>query len=293
MLFPAVSYILTFIKKIWSVLFLLFLILFPCTVFSQSLCDDITMETISRHLAMPGTAKIVEKHDRGSVCEVILRTRDALAPVYVTRDSVLIGQLFQNRQSITRNTVETLKQTAKKEQEEMARQKAIRDQYRKDFFRKNLAGLEKCVAITLASKENPGKKTDPVYIITDPGCSHCKSSLKYLEKLSSEYGICVKIIIYPILGDESKAMAAKAVCQKFSYEDYLEMKAPLKSFSPCKEGIDFMENTMRFLEKADIDSVPVMIGNKASWIVEGNRTAQVADYLNLEGNKEKDSPPGI
>ncbi len=164
---------------------ILIFVFLPCTVFARSVCDDITMETISRHLAMPGTAKIIQKNDRGSLCEVILRTRDALAPMYVTQDFLLIGQLFQDRQAVTQKTVEALKLTAQKEQEEIARQKAIQEKYRKDFLRSRISQLEKCVCITLRPE---GKIMDQVYIITDPGCSHCKNALKELGKLSVESG---------------------------------------------------------------------------------------------------------
>ncbi len=246
-----------------GILILIFVSL-PWPAFAQSVCHDITLETISRHLAMPGTAKIIQKHDRGSVCEVILRTRDSLAPLYVAQDFVLIGQLFQDRQPITQKTVEALKHTAQKEQEEISRQKAIQEKYRKDFLRSRISQLEKCVCITLRPE---GKIMDQVYIITDPGCSHCKNALKELRKLSVESGIMVNLIIAPILGDQSRSMAAHAVCKKFSYEEYLEMKMPLKLPLACKAGKEYIKNTLAFLEKADINSVPMIIGNKASWIV--------------------------
>ncbi len=286
MFFSAVSYIFSFRTKLLTGIFLLS-VLSPSTGFAQSVCHDISMETISRHLAMPGTAKILEKHDRGSICEVILRTSDSLAPVYVNQDFVLIGQLFQDRQPVTRHTLEALKETAKKEREQMARQKAVQAKHRKHFLSARISELEECVSITLAPKEPSGKPSgkpsEPVYIITDPGCSHCKSALKYLAKLSLEYGIAVKMIIYPILGDESKKMAVNAICRDFSYEDYLAMKAPVpKLSSPCRKSRDSIEKTIAFLKKADIDSVPVIIGSKASWIVEGNKMAQVREHLHLD-----------
>ncbi len=267
------------------VLFLLTSIfLLPCPGLSQSICDDISIDSLSKHLTLPKSAQIIQKNDRGNVCEVILRTSEALAPIYAGKDFVLLGKLFQNGESITKNTMKILQEMAQKEKEELLRQKQIQEKYRKSFLQKNAETLESLVSLTLTPQKSV---TDTVYLITDPACSHCKKALQELHNLLVNDGIMVKIIIYPILGEPSYQMAIKAICENYSYESYLNMEdtnSSKKTFDACKKGKLLIEKTRTFMEQATIESVPFILGNRAAWVVDGNKISNVRSHLNLSKN---------
>ncbi len=270
-------------KRCSTTLFILLaaILLTPYPGFSKSVCEDIDINSISQHITIPKTTQIIQKNDLGSVCEVILRTTEALAPIYAGKDFILVGKLFRQGECVTKKTMEILQKLAEKEKEKRLRQKKIRDQYRVSFLKQHMDTLEELCFSTI-SPQKPAAET--VYLITDPGCSHCKKALQELTKLVSEAGIEVKIIIHPILGEPSYQMALEAICKGYSHEDYLAMSSPASKPSDCKKGKDLIEKTRDFLKQADMESVPFIIGKKGLWVVDGNKMAQVRSHLNLPKN---------
>ncbi len=258
--------------------FFFVLIFFPASAFSASVCKHVSMQFISRHLPLPVQARIIKKQERGSICEVILQTKNELAPIYVGKDFVLIGQLLQKKKSVTAQTMEQLAKSGKEKKEQLAMNRMLNDAKKKSFLKTHIARLRQFVAITLKPQ---GPARDEIYVVTDPACSHCKKLLSSLQKLTAQ-SVAIHIIIYPVLGTTSQKLTEAAICRQSSFGEYMELNKSSRLTSRCQKGKKYIEATCQFLEQADITSVPLTVGPEAKWLVEGNRVDEIKRHLSRD-----------
>ena len=256
----------------------LFLIVFPCTAVSASVCDHVSLPFLQQHLPLPVTAKIIKKQERGSVCEVILQTQNEIAPIYAGKDFVLIGQLLQHKESVTQKTMIELQEKEKEEKNKLSLDKMMQDSKKESFFKTHFMTLKQFSAITLAPQ---GTSKYEIYVITDPICSHCKRLLKALHQLVQQSELTVHIIIFPILQEKNQNLAVQAICQRSNFDEYMAMQTVSQDLQ-CPEGKKYIEKLSQFLKQAEITSVPLTIGPEAKWLVEGNRIAEIKSHLNRE-----------
>lgn len=252
----------------------------------ESVCNHVTLAWLQTQVPVPKNAKLVFKKDQGGLCEAVLSIEGGLAPVYAGKDFIVAGQLYKNGVSITRKTMSSLSDVADAERKKAKAIEAKAVEMRKAFFKTHAADLADLVSLSFA----PGGSSDKfIYVISDPACSHCRALLDGLEEVAAETGLALKLVIYPVLGERSKAITANVICKHLGYGAYKTLKkkdaAPAKG---CEKADQRINKTFDLLGKADISFVPLVVAQDGSWVVEGNDICGVRKYLGLDpGTGEK------
>ncbi len=259
----------------WALVFFVLLVL-GSAVSAEPICTHVDMEWISQQAPLSQEAKIVYKKDRGELCEVVLALDGSLVPLYAGKNFLLVGKLFKDKKSITRETLDALTDIARKERIKADEKDALKTEKRKAFFQQNVRELDN---LTLFSF-NPGKRNKVLYVVTDPNCPHCNMLMPDLEILAMENQIEIKVILFPGLGSKSRDMAIQAICGKYSYQEYRQAR-----FQPdrpgCRQADILLKKTMLFFSRADLSFIPVVISGDGTWIVEGNDISQVKQNLGI------------
>ncbi len=259
----------------WTLVSFVLLVL-SSAAFAEPVCTHVDMKWISQQVPLPTEAKIVYKKNQGELCEVVLALDGNLVPLYAGKDFLLVGKLFRDKKSITRETLDALADTARKERIKADEKEAIKTEKRKAFFQQNIRVLDDLALFSF----NQGKSNKVLYVVTDPNCSYCKKLMPDLEILAIENQIEIKVILFPVLGSKSRDMAIQAICEKYSYQDYGQIQ-----FQPdtpgCRQANILLEKTMPFFSRADLSFVPVVISGDGTWVVEGNDISQVKQHLGL------------
>ncbi len=268
----------------WMLMFFLLLGLCP-GVSAEPVCTHIDIDWLAKQAPLPEDARIVHKKDQGDLCEVVLSLEGDLVPVYAGKDFLLVGKLFKNQKFITGETLDSLSEVAREERLKADEKEALGKEKRKAFLQKNIKVL---ADLTLFSFK-PGKADRFLYVITDPNCSYCKKLMPDLEILAMENHIEIRVILYPVLGPESREMAVQAICEKLSYEAYGQMQ--FVPGSKCSQADLLLEKTMPFLSDAGFSFVPVVISGDGAWVVEGSDIAQVKQHLGIACDEKDGSSP--
>jgi len=262
-------------KMRWTLVFFVLLVLSPA-VSAESVCNHVDMEWLSQQAPMSQKAKIVYKKDQGELCEVVLALNGSLGSLYAGKDFLLIGNLFKDKKSITRETLDALADIAQKERIKAYEKEELKREKRKAFFQQNIRELDD---LTLFSFK-PGKHDKVLYVVTDPNCPHCKQLMPDLEILAMENQIEIKVILFPVLGSKSRDLAIQAICGEYSYQEYRQIQ-----FQPdkpgCRQADILLEKTMPFFSRAALSFVPVVISGDGTWVVEGNDISQVKQHLGI------------
>jgi len=195
----------------WTLVFFVLLVL-SSVVSAESVCTHVNMEWLSQQAPMSQEAKIVYKKDQGELCEVVLALNGSLVSLYAGKDFLLVGNLFKDKKSITRETLDTLADIARKERIKADEKEELKTEKRKVFFKQNIRELGD---LTLFSFK-PGKHDKVLYVVTDPNCPHCNMLMPDLEILAMENQIKIKVILFPVLGSKSRDMAIQAICGEYS-----------------------------------------------------------------------------
>ncbi len=250
------------------------------TSFAGTICTHVDMDWISKQVPLPPDARIVLKQEQGPLCEVVLAIDGSLVPVYTGQNFLLAGKLFKEGNFITQRTLEGLADVAKEEQQKMIEKEALAKEKRKVFFKQNSKALEDLVSFSF----KPGQAKDFLYVITDPNCSYCKQMMPELELVAMEAKLELKVIIYPVLGPQSRDMAAQAICDDYSYEAYKEIQLS-ETIPTCDKADKLIKATQTLLQSADLSFVPVVVAGDGSWVVEGNDMCEVKKHLGIESEE--------
>lgn len=251
---------------------------------AESVCDHVTLAWLQTHVDMPKDAELVFKKEQDVLCEAVLSINGDLAPVYAGKDFIVVGQMYKNGVSITRVTMSTLSDVADAQRKKAREKEAKAVEMRKAFFKVHAPDLADLVSLSFA----PGGVSDKfIYVISDPACSHCKALLDGLEEVAAETNLALKLVIYPVLGKNSKAMTAHAICKQLGYGAYKTMKK-IGAAKGCEKANQRINKTFDLLKKADISFVPLVVAQDGSWVVEGNDICSVREHLGLDpGTGEK------
>ena len=198
-------------------------------------CKNVTILSLRANVPIP-PAKIVSRRDVNGVCEVILSIRGEFVPVYVGKNYVIAGEMFQDRHQVTQAQLEKLKA---------------------ERFLGLKPEVQRCVAMTL--KPPAGKAVKhTVYMITDPVCPFCHRAESTLKELSSKYGAEFKMVFYSVHLPVGRQKAIEAVCRGLSAEDYLEgsWKKDNKQYQ-CAKGTELIKRSERLARKLGVRGVPV------------------------------------
>lgn len=254
----------------------LVLLLIP-QVQAGSVCSHVTLEWIEAQIPIPPDTRIVFRQPWGDVCEVVLSIEGGLAPAYAGKDFVIAGQMFRNGISLTEETMTGLSDLAEQEQKRAEEKKALAVEKRKMFFKSNFGELASLVSISFS----PVRPKDFIYVIIDPACSYCSDLLDHLEEIAIEAKLALKIIIYPVLEDKSRNMAAHAVCEGYSFDEYRGMKTS-DGLVSCEKADLTIQKTFDLMNRADIHFVPVVVASNGAWVAEGNGIGEIRANLGLE-----------
>jgi hypothetical protein len=262
-------------KMRWMVVFFVLLV-FSSAVFAEPVCTHIDMEWISQQVPLSKEAKIVYKKDQGELCEVVLALNGSLVSLYAGKDFLLVGNLFKDKKSITRETLDALADIARKERIKADKKEELKTEKRKAFFQQNIRELDDLALFSF----KPGNPDKILYVVTDPNCPYCNMLIPDLEILAIENQIEIKVILFPVLGSKSRDMATQAICGKYSYQEYRQIQ-----FQPdtpgCSQAGILLEKIMSFFSRAALSFVPVVISGDGTWVVEENDISQVKQNLGI------------
>jgi len=268
----------------WMVLFFVLLAL-SSDLYGASICTHVDGEWLSRQAPLPANAKIVYKKDHGTLCETVIAVNGELVPLYAGKDFLLVGTLFKEKKVITQETLDSLEDVALMERTRDHEKKAVENERRQLFFKKNLKTLDDLTLFSLKQGE-----TDRfLYVVTDPNCPHCKKLIQDLEIVAFENHLEIKVIIFPVLGPESREMAVQTICEKY-LKDHGKDQVP-QDGSGCSQADLLLEKTMPFFFKAALSFVPVVISGDGAWVVEGNDISQVKQNLGIGDGDGSDASP--
>jgi hypothetical protein len=264
----------------WTLAFFVLLVL-SSVVSAESVCTHVNMGWLSQQAPMSQKAKIVYKKNQGELCEVVLALNGGLVSLYAGKDFLLVGNLFKDKKSITRETMDALADIAREERIKEEKKEELKTEKRKIFFQQNIRELDD---LTLFSFK-PGKCNKILYVVTDPNCPHCKQLMPDLEILAMENQIEIKVILFPVLSSQSRDMAIQTICGKYSYQEYRQMQFQQDTPS-CSQADILLKKTMPFFSRAALSFVPVVISGDGTWVVEGNDISQVKQHLGIAWDDE-------
>ena len=142
-----------------SLVFFVLLVL-SSAVSAEPVCNHVDMEWLSQQAPMSQKAKIVYKKDQGELCEVVLALNGSLVSLYAGKDFLLVGNLFKDKKSITRETLNALADIARKERIKADEKEELKTEQRKVFFQQNIRELDD---LTLFSFK-PGNPDKILYV---------------------------------------------------------------------------------------------------------------------------------
>ncbi|THB73448.1 MAG: hypothetical protein D3926_23805 [Desulfobacteraceae bacterium] len=250
-------------------------------------CRTVTIETIARHIPLPGGTEIVLKQEKASFCEVILNLEGSLVPVYASNDFVFAGQLFKNGTSVTQKTMAGIQDIAKDQQAKLQDNKAQEAEAQRRFFKQYIDVLDDLVSMRFQPVQTKGF----IYAVTDPDCPYSRDLLDNLKKTAIEANLGIKVVVHPIIGDDSLEMAARAICHQYSYDAYADMEPTGGTPVVCESAKQLIELTEAFMEQANLLSVPAVVAQDGSWMVNSSDIDQIRQHLGL-GPGEKSTMPG-
>lgn len=118
-------------------------------------------------------------------------------------------------------------------------------------------------------------------MVTDPNCSHCKKLIPQLEEAAFEAKVTLKLVIYPVLGPQSRDMAARVICESYDWNGYKTVSLPEKPAS-CDTADQRIDTTMALMQTAGVAFVPMVVAPDGAWVVEGNDICAVRTHLGLK-----------
>ncbi len=248
-----------------------------------TVCDSVDIAWLSEQAPLPKGTEIVLKRARSGLCEVVVAIDGNLAPIYAGKDFIIAGSLYQNKVSVTRDTMAELKDVAKVEREKAQARERVAAEKRKTFFKARHAELDQLTAMTFG----PGNAKKTVYVVTDPNCPHCKKLLPLMEEMAFEGQLRLKLILFPVLGEKSRNMAIHALCNDFTYGQYMAMNGE-ETAEACERSTQLLSNTEAFFKSADISFVPMVLAGDGTWMVEGSNINKIRSFLGLDCDPEAD-----
>ncbi|MDY0131532.1 MAG: hypothetical protein RBR53_02580 [Desulforegulaceae bacterium] len=249
-------------RKIVFLILIYFSLVFNLS--SENICENIDIPWLLNHAPFPENAEIISKKDVFGLCELIVLINTEPMSLYCGKDFFISGQMLKDKEVITLKTIETLADKINKRKKEFEEKEKSEENQRILFFKQNNDKLKEFTAFEFGAK-NPDKT---IFVITDPKCFHCKQLLIWLEKVSVEDKIKVNTILYPVMGDESKDMAARAVCNDFGISEYLGMEDDSKPYI-CEKSDSLFMSQEDFFKNADLNFIPYIVDSNFKWSVEG------------------------
>lgn len=234
-----------------SILTFIIISFFTSVSAENDVCRKINNEAILKNIPV-SDFKILSTREIEGICEVIININDRVIPLYGNENFLVSGDLFKNRQNITKDMIYNVNR------------KAFLD------IKKNIDDI---VAFEYRPKEIKSEKV--VYMFTEPLCPYCHKAGSEVKNLADRYGFTVKVLLVSMKGEEGKRKCIEAACrnfifkEKFNLEQYnqLEWKKekPDEQFI-CEKGAALIKKTEEISNRLYIDGIPVFYLNNGDYI---------------------------
>ncbi len=202
-----------------------------------SVCEGINLNA---NVPIP-PYKLVSQRDVYGLCEMILSINGEMVPVYATKNFVIAGEMFSHKHQVT---VEHMRDITS------------------NILKSNFAQVKKELDGIVITRFNP-KAPKYVYLIVDPTCPYCESSKSKIADMAEKYNFGVKLVFYPIHGNESTQKIESFVCSKNSFNDYIKDKYGQKT---CPNGKSYIDKSIKVNEDLKVEGTPTVITYKGDYI---------------------------
>lgn len=242
--------------------------------FAANLCNRVSLKTLQVHLPhLPKGSKIVAKREVKGLCEVILKIKNRILPLYVGGDFVIVGQMFSHKADLTKMQM----------REVYTRIEKVQAQKAKLRFKTLRPKLDKAVAIVYKPRSTA---THVMYMFTDPVCPFCHRAEQQIKQVADKYNVILKMVFYPVHLPKGKEMAIEAVCRKLDLDTYLKgdwkKESKTKEYQ-CKAGKQLLEGSMNIGKELGIRGVPTFFLENGDEIVGANIPKLQAALAKLTG----------
>lgn len=217
-------------------------------------CEQVSLESISRHKSFPSPV-ILAKRPVGGLCEVMMQTGGKKVPVYAGKDFIIVGEMIREKKSVT---VEGFMQVISK-----------------TFFSLR-DDLDRSIAIRYVPR-NGIRHT--LYMFASPGCPNCEEALLELRPGLDETQTELRMLL--VAQGSSQALAIKALCRPMDLDAYLAgewMRSPVNSQDKCEKGREALKRSADLADKLGITNVPTFISEQGIIMI-SPQVKQVIQYL--------------
>ncbi|MCP4132597.1 MAG: thioredoxin fold domain-containing protein [bacterium] len=218
---------------------------------SEDLCAAVDTAFIKKHVAI-SKITIASKRPVNGMCEVIVRVRNRLVPLYAGKDFILAGDMYRDKNEITKNSIDAAKQV---------------------IFKEHLKALNESVAFTYEPK---AKKGYVIYMFVGPLCPYCHDIVDKIKALARKYGVTIKTVLYPVHGEKGNRKSIEAICRGFDLDKYNNIKWKKKKSAEkhqCARGKKLLKKSVAVSEALGVDGVPAFYLDNGIFISGGDLEA--------------------
>lgn len=231
---------------------------------SNAFAENITMQEIAKNVPFQTQGvKIIKETPIGNgIYEVIVSLPKnqqgqgiPYAIVYASKDFVIVGNLFKNKQNQTMTVMNSLLQPVI--------EKRIKNSG--EYAKTHTSELD---ALSVAMYKPAKANGKTLFVFTDPACPACEQAKKDLISLANKTGYTIKIL--PMAEHpESIHLWNGFICGHHTFKDYVD--GNYKSEKECKSTMTYVGNASQLAQKMGIFATPTFITSDGKVIVGDNQ----------------------
>jgi thiol:disulfide interchange protein DsbC len=174
--------------------------------------------------------------------------------VYASKDFVIAGNLFKNKQNLTMQTINQYMQPVI--------EKRIKNGG--EYAKTHLSELN---ALSVAQYKSQKANGKILFVFTDPACPACKESNKNLINIANKTGYTIKII--PMAShQESIPLWNGFICGHKNFQDFVT--GNYKPADKCQSTMNYVGNASQLANKMGIFATPTFVTSDGKVIVGDN-----------------------
>ncbi len=226
-------------------------------------CSGVSEKTVRAHLPV-AEFTIESKQPRFGLCEVILRVKGRLVPLYGKKNFFIAGDLYLEKTKVTGHALSRVQ---------------------KRIFISQRSRIEKNVVMTYAPKKSTKRV---LYLFTDPLCPYCHEAGEAAMKLADRYNVTLKVLLYPVHGEKGVKKSVEAVCRKFTFQQYNNLKwksAEADDSFQCARGKRLVKEAEVISESLGIDGVPAFYFDNGVFVSGADMKEVEAELKKPSGKK--------
>lgn len=203
-------------------------------------CEKVTLESITRHKAYPSAA-ILAKRPVAGLCEVLLQTGTQVIPIYVGKDYLIAGDLYQTRKSLTREGFTRLTS---------------------QYFVALRGEADKAVAFGYRPK---GPIRHTLYMFASPTCGHCEEVLTEIRPILDKNATELKVLFWA--KGQAQDLAVMVVCRRVDLGAYLTKKWANDREAVCDQGQAVVMRSNALARRLGVTRVPTFFTEEGTMLV--------------------------